>query len=76
MTIEVDEWYDNNGKLNLTVSWDESDPIESQFNNWTEQDFLTAIKNACDKELPMGDKVCSNNSKRLHLTPGNKGDIP
>lgn len=27
----------------LTISWDENDPIESQLNTWTEQDFINAI---------------------------------
>ena len=61
MTIEVEEWYDYDGKLNLTISWDENDPVECQFNDWTSEDFLTAIKNACDKELSM---VSNNN---LHI---------
>jgi hypothetical protein len=60
MTIEVEEWYNCDGKLNLTISWDESNPFESQLNNWTEQDFLTAIKNACDQELSMGDIPLTN----------------
>jgi len=34
----------------LTVHWDENDPIESQLNNWTEQDFIDAIMDRC-KEL-------------------------
>ena len=57
MTIEVEEWYDCNGKLNLTISWDENNPFECQFNDWTGDDFLTAIKNACDKELSMGNTI-------------------
>ena len=75
MTIEVNEWYNDDGKLNLTITWDDEDPIESQFNNWTADDFLTAISNACDQELPMGDKVRSDNSQRLHLAGENKEDI-
>ena len=55
MSINVEEWYDKHGHLNLTITWDESDPFECQFNDWTGEDFLTAIKNACDQELPMGD---------------------
>ena len=46
MTIDVEEWYDGDGKLNLTITWDENDPIESEFNDWTETDFLNAIRNA------------------------------
>ena len=75
MTIEVEEWYDGEGKLNLTISWDEHDPNESQFNDWTEQDFLTAIKNACDKELFVGEQQCPDNSERLHITNESKGDL-
>ena len=58
MTIEAEEWYDKDGKLNLTIEWDENDPVESQLNDWTAEDFLTAIKNACDKELSMGNSLC------------------
>ena len=54
MTIEVEEWYDGDGKLNLTITWDENDPVESKFNDWTATDFLTAICNACEQELSMG----------------------
>ena len=75
MTIEVEEWYDGEGKLNLTISWDEHDPYESQFNDWTEQDFLTAIKNACEEELSVGEQQCTDYSERLHLTNKSKGDI-
>ena len=31
----------------LTVHWDENDPIESQLNTWTEQDFIDAIMDKC-----------------------------
>ena len=60
MTIDVEEWYDGDGKLNLTITWDENDPFESQFNDWTENDFMTAIRNACDQELSMGDNTRPN----------------
>jgi len=59
MAISVEEWYDEDGKLNLTISWDENDPVESQFNDWTAEDFLTAITNACDEreQLFVGGEV-------------------
>ena len=60
MTIKVDEWYDGDGKLNLTIQWDENDPFERRFNDWTADDFLTAIKNACDQELSMGNILLPN----------------
>ena len=75
MTIDVNEWYDDNGKLNLTITWDENDPIESKFNTWTAQDFLTAISDACDQELSVGDPVCSNNGEGLHSSRSHQKDI-
>lgn len=36
MTISVD-WHDEDS---FTIHWDENDPFESVFNDWTEQDFL------------------------------------
>ena len=62
MTIKVDEWYDGDGKLNLTIEWDENNPTECQFNDWTGQDFLTVLKNACDQELSMGNTIRSTES--------------
>ena len=57
--MTVDEWYDGDGKLNLTISWDQEDPVESRFNDWTSEDFLTAIRNFCyeQEKLPLGDRV-------------------
>lgn len=37
--IEVKELEDGS----LYISWDENDPLESQLNHWTEQDFINAI---------------------------------
>lgn len=31
----------------LQIEWDENDPIESVFNNWTEEDFITRISEWC-----------------------------
>lgn len=39
MTIQVFE----NPDKSLTISWDETDPVESQLNSWTEEDFVRAI---------------------------------
>lgn len=39
MTIQVFE----NPDKSLTISWDETDPVESQLNTWTEEDFVRAI---------------------------------
>ena len=69
MVIDVKEWYDGDGKLNLTISWDENDPVESQFNDWTQEDFLTAIRNACDQELPVGGEVCSDEDFGMYSSP-------
>ena len=37
--IEVKELEDGS----LDISWDKNDPLESQLNHWTEQDFIDAI---------------------------------
>lgn len=39
MTIQVFE----NPDKSFTISWDENDPVESQLNTWTEDDFVKAI---------------------------------
>ena len=43
--IEVKEETDGS----FTISWDENDPIESQLNTWTEDDFIKAITDHLDK---------------------------
>ena len=48
MTIQVFE----NPDKSLTILWDETDPVESQLNTWTEDDFVRAITEemeACEK---------------------------
>jgi hypothetical protein len=40
MTIEVRELDDGNI---LEISWDPDDPVESVFNDWTEENFLAVI---------------------------------
>lgn len=39
MTIQVFE----NPDKSLLITWDETDPVESQLNTWTEEDFIQAI---------------------------------
>ena len=45
MTIEVKE--EQNGSF--TISWDENDPQESIFNNYTEEDFVRVITEYLEK---------------------------
>jgi hypothetical protein len=33
------------------ISWDENDPVESQLNHWTEQDFIDCIMEGCKRTL-------------------------
>ncbi len=47
MAINVTEEQDGS----FTITWDESDPIESQLNTWTEQDFIDAIMERCKEVL-------------------------
>ena len=69
MVIDVKEWYSEDGKLKLTISWDENDPVESKFNDWTEDDFLTAIRNACEQELPVGGEILPDEDFGMYSTP-------
>lgn len=46
MTIEVKE----NSDGSLDISWDKNDPLESQMNTWTEEDFLNVIKESLSSE--------------------------
>lgn len=45
--IEVKEREDGS----FDISWDENDPVESQLNHWTEQDFIDCIMQECKKVL-------------------------
>ena len=45
--IEVKENQDGS----FTINWDPNDPVESQLNNFTEQDFIDAIMEQCDRAL-------------------------
>ena len=47
MAIDVTE----NGNGSFTISWDENDPLESMFNDWTEQDFIDCLMERCKDVL-------------------------
>ncbi len=47
MAIEVKELEDGS----LEISCDENDPVESQLNHWTEQDFVNAIMEGIKKNV-------------------------
>jgi hypothetical protein len=34
----------------FTISWDETDPVESIMNHWEEEDFLNAIREELKKD--------------------------
>jgi len=44
--IEVTQDSDNQ----FTISWDENDPYESIFNDWTEQDFIDCLQSFLDQQ--------------------------
>lgn len=35
----------------LTITWDDTDPVESVLNTWTEQDFIDAIMERANQVL-------------------------
>lgn len=45
--IEVKQVTENT----FEISWDENDPKEKIFNDFTEEDFLNIIREYCKKEL-------------------------
>jgi len=47
MTIEVTDHNDGT----FTISWDENDPLESVFNDWTEKDWIKMLTDAADEIL-------------------------
>lgn len=51
--IEVKENEDGS----FDISWDNNDPIESQMNDWTEQDFIDAIMEHCERVLKENESI-------------------
>ncbi|MGA1433560.1 MAG: hypothetical protein ACO32T_07265 [Candidatus Nanopelagicaceae bacterium] len=45
--IEVTETTNEEGKVSFIISWDENDPQESLFNNFTEKDFIDLLMYYC-----------------------------
>jgi hypothetical protein len=45
MTISVKQELDGS----FTIDWDQNDPVESIMNTWTEEDFITAIREQCEE---------------------------
>ena len=43
----------DNGEGSFTIEWDENDLLTSKLNDWTTEDFLTAISNGIEEELLM-----------------------
>lgn len=35
----------------FVIEWDETHPVTSLFNGWTEEDFTTMLMNACERML-------------------------
>ena len=52
----------DNGEGSFTIEWDENDLLTSKLNNWTTEDFLTAISNGIEEELLiLVEEECSGN---------------
>ena len=47
MTIQVTE----NDDGSFTIEWDETDPVESMMNDWTNEDFVQVITDAAERTL-------------------------
>ena len=53
MMINVEENEDGS----LLITWDKNDPVESQLNTWTEDDFIRAIMESVE-ELNKTEESC------------------
>ena len=42
---------DDNGDNTFAIHWDENNPLTSELNDWTEEDFLRAITQGIEDEL-------------------------
>jgi len=41
----------------LLITWDKNDPVESQLNTWTEEDFVRAIMESANDALKQHEEV-------------------
>ena len=46
--MKVIENEDGNG---FTIEWDTNDPVESLFNDWTQDDFIRALQQGLEREI-------------------------
>lgn len=63
--IEVKENQDGS----FTITWDSNDPVESQLNHFTEQDFIDAIMEQCKLALDDTRSTGTPDSHIRHLMP-------
>lgn len=79
MTIKVTE----NSNGTFTIDWDENDPQESIFNNWTEQDFINAIEDylkalqksgEIDLDYKIGESIETIEEELHHITEAESDD--
>ena len=57
--INVEEHEDGS----FTISWDENDPQESIFNNWTKQDFIDYLNTRIQESLAV-DEYCGKDPEK------------
>ena len=57
--INVEEHEDGS----FTISWDENDPQESIFNNWTKQDFIDYLNTRVQESLAV-EEYCGKDSEK------------
>lgn len=66
--IEVKELEYNS----FEISWDHNDPVESIFNDWTEEDFTKCIMDACNKVIEENDVECKKQLEEIAAKLGGK----
>lgn len=58
----------------FTIEWDEKDPIESVFNDWTEEDFIQVITEAAERILSQQEYCGSEKKVNTTETGGESQD--
>ena len=66
--LEVKEKEDGS----FDISWDPDDPVESVFNDWTEEDFTKCIMDACRKVIEETEVECKKQLEEIAAKLGGK----
>jgi hypothetical protein len=61
------------GDGSFIIEWDENDPAESIFNDWTKEDFIEFFKYAAEKELRKNPTESGEESQETYYNSESEG---